>query len=80
MHTIPLIHSCAGRLHAYEDCRHFITIVMKRFGSGRACALNLFRKLAFAKLMSELKWIVRIPSFGARFEPRYIFRAGRLDQ
>ena len=23
---------------------------------------------------------VRIPSFGAQFEPRYIFRAGRLDQ
>ena len=22
----------------------------------------------------------RIPSFGAQFEPRYIFRAGRLDQ
>jgi hypothetical protein len=21
-----------------------------------------------------------IPSFGAQFEPRYIFRAGRLDQ
>ena len=27
-----------------------------------------------------LRWIARTPSFGAWFEPRYIFRAGRLDQ
>jgi hypothetical protein len=24
--------------------------------------------------------LTHIPSFGAQFEPRYIFRAGRLDQ
>jgi hypothetical protein len=29
---------------------------------------------------SALRWNARIPSFGAQFEPRYIFRAGRLDQ
>ena len=27
-----------------------------------------------------LKWIARTRSFGVQFEPRYIFRAGRLDQ
>ena len=29
---------------------------------------------------NELKWIARTRSFGVQFEPRYIFRAGRLDQ
>src|SRR5690349_13129275 len=29
---------------------------------------------------NELRWIAHIHSFGAWFEPRYIFRAGRLDQ
>jgi len=29
---------------------------------------------------NELKWNAHIRSFGAWFEPRYIFRAGRLDQ
>ena len=56
---------------------------MGRFGSGRAIALNFTCRevsLHQALVLSELKWIVRIPSFGAQFEPRYIFRAGRLDQ
>ena len=26
------------------------------------------------------QWSMQIHSFGAQFEPRYIFRAGRLDQ
>jgi hypothetical protein len=30
--------------------------------------------------LNELKWITRTRSFGVQFEPRYIFRAGRLDQ
>ena len=30
--------------------------------------------------MNGLKWNARIRIFGAQFEPRYIFRAGRLDQ
>jgi hypothetical protein len=30
--------------------------------------------------LNELKWNVRTRSFGVQFEPRYIFRAGRLDQ
>jgi hypothetical protein len=29
---------------------------------------------------NELKWNAHIRDFGAQFEPRYIFRAGRLDQ
>ncbi len=30
--------------------------------------------------LNELKWNARTRSFGVQFEPRYIFRAGRLDQ
>ena len=30
--------------------------------------------------LNGLKWNARIRIFGAQFEPRYIFRAGRLDQ
>ena len=30
--------------------------------------------------INELEWIAAIRSFGYRLEPRYIFRAGRLDQ
>jgi hypothetical protein len=30
--------------------------------------------------VNTFRWIAHIHSFGARFEPRYIFRAGRLDQ
>jgi hypothetical protein len=30
--------------------------------------------------LNTFRWIAHIPSFGAWFEPRYIFRAGRLDQ
>src|SRR6476646_8512660 len=30
--------------------------------------------------MNALRWIAAIRSFGSRLEPRYIFRAGRLDQ
>ena len=30
--------------------------------------------------VNELEWIAAIRSFGYRLEPRYIFRAGRLDQ
>jgi hypothetical protein len=33
-----------------------------------------------ARSSNELKWNAHIRSFGAWFEPRYIFRAGRLDQ
>ena len=29
---------------------------------------------------NEFRWIARTRSFGVQFEPRYIFRAGRLDQ
>src|ERR1700690_985065 len=29
---------------------------------------------------NKLRWSAYIHSFGAQFEPRYIFRAGRLDQ
>ena len=29
---------------------------------------------------NELKWNAYARSFGVQFEPRYIFRAGRLDQ
>ena len=31
-------------------------------------------------LENELKWNACTRSFGVQFEPRYIFRAGRLDQ
>ena len=30
--------------------------------------------------VNELEWIAATRSFGYRLEPRYIFRAGRLDQ
>ena len=56
--------------------------MLERFGFGRATRLTLrTAKLAYTKLVaSKLKWIAYIHSFGAQFEPRYIFRAGRLDQ
>ena len=41
---------------------------------------NLKVSLVQACAINELWWIVRIRSFGVWFEPRYIFRAGRLDQ
>ena len=41
---------------------------------------NLKVSLVQAFTLNELWWIVRIRSFGVWFEPRYIFRAGRLDQ
>ena len=50
--------------------------------SAAALPLNLLRKLASPTritLASSLNQ-VHIRSFGAWFEPRYIFRAGRLDQ
>ena len=56
---------------------------MERFGVGRAEALNFASnaKLASAKRSTNgLKWNVYARSFGVQFEPRYIFRAGRLDQ
>src|SRR6478735_6942889 len=30
--------------------------------------------------VNAFRWIAAIRSFGSRLEPRYIFRAGRLDQ
>ena len=30
--------------------------------------------------VNAIRWIAVIRSFGYRLEPRYIFRAGRLDQ
>ena len=35
---------------------------------------------AIGPALNELKWNARTRSFGVQFEPRYIFRAGRLDQ
>ena len=60
---------------------------MGRFGFGRAFALNFAPVVNLTgevslhqALASKLKWIAYIHSFGAQFEPRYIFRAERLDQ
>ena len=75
MYAIPLIHSTLASIT--------ISIVIRRFGFGRAHARLTSRpaKLAYTKLAtSKLKWIAYIHSFGIQFEPRYIFRAGRLDQ
>ena len=79
MYAIPLIHSPQLTIKT--------SIVMERFGFGRASRLtspavtSSAAKLAYTKLAtSKLKWIAYIHSFGAQFEPRYIFRAGRLDQ
>ena len=40
-----------------------------------------FARLAARKLnkCNDFKWNVYVRSFGVWFEPRYIFRAGRLD-
>jgi hypothetical protein len=42
-------------------------------------ALSALRADSFS-LRMNLKWNAHIRDFGAQFEPRYIFRAGRLDQ
>ena len=56
--------------------------MLERFGFGRARALNFAaREVSLHQARaSKLKWIAYIHSFGIQFEPRYIFRAGRLDQ
>ena len=35
---------------------------------------------SMTRAMNELDGLLEIRSFGYRLEPRYIFRAGRLDQ
>ena len=61
---------------------------------GRTCSVNCDKPLSKARepalpnkseepirfALNELKWNARTRSFGVQFEPRYIFRAGRLDQ
>ena len=56
--------------------------MLERFGFGRATRLtSRVREVSLHQaLASKLKWSAQIHSFGAQFEPRYIFRAGRLDQ
>ena len=50
------------------------TIPSKRFAQKRAA-----REEQLAN-KNTFRWIAEIRSFGYRLEPRYIFRAGRLDQ
>ena len=64
----------------------------ERFGVGRAMRLTSRetrnqpppKRDGHLALLREskkgLRWIARTRSFGVQFEPRYIFRAGRLDQ
>ena len=76
-----------------KGCRHWPNLFGKwrqTFINGEgACAL-LFpgcsqespenRGSESVSTFNELRWIARTRSFGVQFEPRYIFRAGRLDQ
>ena len=51
------------------------------FAGVRNALLLRIRSLQFTRpALNELKWNVYTRSFGVQFEPRYIFRAGRLDQ
>src|SRR5262245_2814406 len=72
-HTIPEAHSPKPQKGGSGVIYWFTE--MNRSDSAWKGALSAFRRQA-----NELGWIVRTRSFGVQFEPRYIFRAGRLDQ
>ncbi len=75
--AIPAIHSRSStRLAKRADALD--SIDEGRFGLGVTSLREV--SLVQACCKNELGWIARIRSFGVQFEPRYIFRAGRLDQ
>ena len=71
-HTFPLVHSSKVVGAADKPLQERERLDFDgRFARSQA---------ARSSLWNELKWIAYIRSFGVQFEPRYIFRAGRLDQ
>jgi hypothetical protein len=75
MHAFPLVHSTQGcRLPSDRDRTR------QTFNEGKR-AFHPYLDGATPRLHgNKLKWNACIRSFGVQFEPRYIFRAGRLDQ
>ena len=75
--AIPLVHStkvAAVRQACLAGWR-------QTFIKGEGACIPIFQwETHIASTLNELKWNVRTRSFGVQFEPRYIFRAGRLDQ
>jgi hypothetical protein len=62
---------------AYRTLSYHVYAPLNPSNSIVITALSTLRAL---KASDELRWSIYIRSFGAWFEPRYIFRAGRLDQ
>ena len=82
-HAFPLIHSQSPSrdrpsVVARGASRRATNLKLRR--SGHSLAQPAFLGACEECLENELKWNARIRIFGAQFEPRYIFRAGRLDQ
>ena len=58
-------------------CMHFVLVPRAITRREERFARRTARKLV--QYVNVIKWNVRTRSFGVWFEPRYIFRAGRLD-
>jgi hypothetical protein len=75
-HAFPLIHSAQGSLP-------FVKLRLRGWRQtsikGEGACVPIAQDTGRLDL-NELKWNARTRSFGVQFEPRYIFRAGRLDQ
>ena len=75
--AIPLVHSTK----VVAMCQACLAGWRQTFIEGEGAAHATTRDDAPTRLWENgLKWIARTRSFGVQFEPRYIFRAGRLDQ